>query len=682
MGEDITAIPVWLATGGGSAPLPEPTPEPEPSSGQEIVIADDATEIDAYEFYGNETHGAIVIPASVKNIGRWALAACKGVSEVEIPTSVTNVGAYAFSNNRALTNVVMHAGLTTIQSAAFLNTGLRDVVIPDSVVSVGNCVFEYCYSLTNAVVGESVSEMGQWVFDRCTNLASVVFRGDAPALESDADIYRSTKASLVTYVPRGSTGWGVSIPGVWQGRRIAYVGEAPLPMWVVVLDAQGGNVAETTLYVVDGAAVGSLPRPTRSGYTFAGWFTAASGGTQVTDSTMVRSSVTYYAHWTLMPTPTPMPTPEPTPAPEPVAEAPVLWTDAPADAVMATAAMTYDGYLYNKDKEIIGTIPVKVGKPNRKTGLASVKATVVGPDGKKKSLKAEEKGKAAVASDDPTEVELVGGEACTVTLGAKGMSGTYGNYAIDGALNVFASKDAADKETAKAVLGKWQGAVNVAWRLAGDGAPYQTLSVNIANKGKAKVSGTLADGVKVTANGQLLVGEEWCCVPVLVTKKAQLAFALWLPLNGSPNATGGTPVVPVAVGLGEDVKVGKPGTLKAGAAFRLGAALGDAQFADYLPDGVAITVANGRWTLPKAGKVAYLRGTTDVDEAKAGENPSALKLTYKAKDGTFKGTFKAYADANGKPKATTVNVAGVLVGGVGYGAATVKKAGGVAVTIE
>ena len=46
------------------------------------------------------------------------------------------------------------------------------------------------------------------------------------------------------------------------------------------------------------------------------------------------------------------------------------------------------------------------------------------------------------------------------------------------------------------------------------GSPYQTLSVTIAAKGKVKVIGTLADGTKVSASGQLIVGEEWCCVPV------------------------------------------------------------------------------------------------------------------------------------------------------------------------
>lgn len=46
----------------------------------------------------------------------------------------------------------------------------------------------------------------------------------------------------------------------------------------------------------------SLPTPTKSGYTFNGWFTASSGGTQITNTTAVSSSVglnqTLYAQWT------------------------------------------------------------------------------------------------------------------------------------------------------------------------------------------------------------------------------------------------------------------------------------------------------------------------------------------------------------------------------------------------
>ncbi len=44
--------------------------------------------------------------------------------------------------------------------------------------------------------------------------------------------------------------------------------------------------------------VGSLPIPTRSGYSFDGWYTSATGGTKITDSTKVTANITIYAHWT------------------------------------------------------------------------------------------------------------------------------------------------------------------------------------------------------------------------------------------------------------------------------------------------------------------------------------------------------------------------------------------------
>jgi len=67
---------------------------------------------------------------------------------------------------------------------------------------------------------------------------------------------------------------------------------------VVTFDAQGGSaVAPQTL---GGAAVTAAQpaNPTRSGYRFDGWFTAASGGTQWSFASTVSSSMTLYAHWT------------------------------------------------------------------------------------------------------------------------------------------------------------------------------------------------------------------------------------------------------------------------------------------------------------------------------------------------------------------------------------------------
>lgn len=57
--------------------------------------------------------------------------------------------------------------------------------------------------------------------------------------------------------------------------------------------------ANVTLYAqYANPSIGSLPTPTRSGYAFDGWYTAANGGTKITDSTKVTANTTIYAHWT------------------------------------------------------------------------------------------------------------------------------------------------------------------------------------------------------------------------------------------------------------------------------------------------------------------------------------------------------------------------------------------------
>lgn len=70
--------------------------------------------------------------------------------------------------------------------------------------------------------------------------------------------------------------------------------------YTVYLNANGGYVSTGYKNVTDGEAFGSLPTPTRDGYIFDGWYTSASGGTQITTATTVDSSYdesTLYAHW-------------------------------------------------------------------------------------------------------------------------------------------------------------------------------------------------------------------------------------------------------------------------------------------------------------------------------------------------------------------------------------------------
>ena len=68
-------------------------------------------------------------------------------------------------------------------------------------------------------------------------------------------------------------------------------------------NSQGGSAVSNTSATYSLTAKVPMPATTsRSGYTFAGWWTAASGGTQVTAATALPTeSKTYYAHWSLNP---------------------------------------------------------------------------------------------------------------------------------------------------------------------------------------------------------------------------------------------------------------------------------------------------------------------------------------------------------------------------------------------
>ncbi|MFV0528239.1 MAG: beta strand repeat-containing protein [Lachnospiraceae bacterium] len=68
----------------------------------------------------------------------------------------------------------------------------------------------------------------------------------------------------------------------------------------VTFSGEGGTPSTPTKDVIFDAVYGTLPTASRTGYTLAGWYTAATGGTQVTAATVVStaSAHTLYAHWT------------------------------------------------------------------------------------------------------------------------------------------------------------------------------------------------------------------------------------------------------------------------------------------------------------------------------------------------------------------------------------------------
>ena len=416
----------------------------------------------------------------------------------------------------------------------------------------------------------------------------------------------------------------------------------------VVFDANGGEVDSEGADYDIGTYYGVLPVPSKAGYLFDGWYEKADfAGEPVTRNTQViAQDLTLHAKWLRR----------------------ALWyTDA---TFHLEGAATYGGYVVDPaaGDRVAGTIQVKAGKPNKKTGLSKLTVTVQLAGGKKTKFKG--------STFDGALTGNVGGLALDLRLGYSSLTGTLGGYALDGARNVFTAKDADSKVVAAQALKQWQGTYVAAWEGA---SGWNGLSLDVKSKGKVKVSGTLADGAKVSAKSQLLVGERECALAVSWTKKgASVACLVWFCEDGTVecmNADGAATLI---------ANARDGATLPSGAAFRIDAATMSAVVpglqAELLPDGVEVRMKGAKFDIDKAGKVSAKGGAVDL--SKAGTNPAGLKLSYKMKNCTFKGSFSAYALSGGKLKKVKVTVSGVVLGRKGYGTASIKKVGSVPISIE
>jgi len=136
--------------------------------------------------------------------------------------------------------------------------------------------------------------------------------GGTPSPTAKSVSYGSTYGTLATVTRTGYTfnGWFTAASGgtqVTAATTVTITADQTLyaqwsaSSYTVAFDANGGGTpSPASILVTYGSAYGTLATVTRTGYTFNGWFTATSGGTQVTSATTVAitANQTLYAQWT------------------------------------------------------------------------------------------------------------------------------------------------------------------------------------------------------------------------------------------------------------------------------------------------------------------------------------------------------------------------------------------------
>ena len=185
-----------------------------------VTIDDNITSIGYQAFFNCSSLTSIEIPDSVTEIGVWAFESCTSLQNIYITdlTAWCNISGLnylmlynsssknLYLNNELVTNLVIPDSITSIGDGAFHGcSSLTSVEIPDSVTSIGKWVFANCTSLTSIEIPDSVTSIGNCVFEGCNSLTSVEILDSVISIGDQAFRYCSSLTSIeipdsVTYI--------------------------------------------------------------------------------------------------------------------------------------------------------------------------------------------------------------------------------------------------------------------------------------------------------------------------------------------------------------------------------------------------------------------------------------------------------------------------------------------------
>ena len=138
------------------------------------TLSDNTVAVTYKNYYNNSYSGNIAIPEtvtyngviySVTEIGTYAFRDCSGLTKVEISDIAAWCGIDFYASTANPLYYAHHLYLNGDE--------VTDLVIPNSVTSLGSSCFYGCSGLTSVSIPKSVTKIGEDCFNGCSGLTSV-----------------------------------------------------------------------------------------------------------------------------------------------------------------------------------------------------------------------------------------------------------------------------------------------------------------------------------------------------------------------------------------------------------------------------------------------------------------------------------------------------------------------------